>query len=73
MKERYAVIAGARFWYIIDRHRGGRTVSRWMEQEGAEKMVRILNRREAAKDGRKEAQEETQAGPVASLTGAKEG
>lgn len=69
MRERYAVIAGARFWYIIDRHQGGRTVSQWMEQSGAERMARILNRKEAAKDGRKEAQETTQTGAVASQEG----
>lgn len=69
MRERYAVIAGARFWYIIDRDRGGRTVSQWMEQSGAERMARILNRKEAEKSGRQEAQEETQAGAVASETG----
>lgn len=50
MKDRFAVVSGARYWYVIDRYQGGRTVSQWMEAEGAERMARILNRKEVAKD-----------------------
>lgn len=53
MRERFTVLSGDRYWYVIDRHRGGRTISQWMEKAGAERMARILNRREAAKDQRR--------------------
>lgn len=70
MKKRFEVIRGDRLWHIIDHDRGGMRVSQWMTREPAEKMAGILNRREAAKgECQGEAQEETQAGAVASETG----
>lgn len=47
MKNRFEVIRGDRFWYIIDHDRGGMRVSQWMTREPAEKMAGILNRRDS--------------------------